>query len=84
MITQAAERFTDRLRKLVYLTAFLPQNGQTLLNLARQVDTSLVLPNIQFSEDGTHMSLRREAIKEALYGDCGDEDVAKATERMVD
>ena len=84
VVTQAAETFTDKCRKLVYLTAFLPQNGQTLLNLAGQVDTSLVLPNIQFSEDRIRMSLRREAIKEALYGDCGDEDVARAADRMVE
>ena len=40
-ITAAAERAPQRIRKLVYIAAFLPKNGESLLGLVKQGDSSI-------------------------------------------
>jgi pimeloyl-ACP methyl ester carboxylesterase len=46
-ITQAAERAADRLSRLVYVTAFLPRDGESLADLASLPEGApdLVMPN---------------------------------------
>src|SRR5215471_17226659 len=41
VITQVAEERPEKIQTLVYLTAFLPQNGESLLQLARMNADSL-------------------------------------------
>jgi pimeloyl-ACP methyl ester carboxylesterase len=85
VITQAAEERPDRIRKLVYLCAFLPTNGQSLLDLGRQdAQTMVRMPNtVVPSADGTSFTLKTESLKEIFYHDCSDEDVTFARERLV-
>lgn len=79
VITQTAEYCPDKITTLVYLCAFLPRNGESLLQLAPQDKESLILPNLVVAEDQSSRTVRKEAIKEAFYGDCSDEDVTRAT-----
>jgi pimeloyl-ACP methyl ester carboxylesterase len=85
VITQAAEERPDRIRKLVYLCAFLPTNGQSLLDLGRQdAQTMVRMPNtVVPSADGTSLTLKTESLTEIFYHDCSDEDVTFARERLV-
>lgn len=83
VITQTAEYRPDRVRTLVYLCAFLPRNGESLLQLAQTDSESLVLPNLAMASDQSSTTVRDEAIKEAFYADCSDEDVTWATSRLV-
>lgn len=83
VITQAAEHRPDRIRSLVYLTAFLPENGKSLADYAQADEATLVFPNMVVSEDGTVASMRDEAVAEAFYGDCSPGDVAWARARLV-
>ena len=83
VITQAAEYRPDRIRTLVYLCAFLPRNGESLLQLAQADTEGLVLPNLVPADDQQSATVRDEAIKDAFYGDCSDEDVAWAKSLLV-
>ncbi len=82
MITQAAERHADRIKSLVYLTAFLPQNGQTVEELARADGDSTLNGSVYLSEDETTAHVKPEAIRDGFYADCSDDDVAFATARL--
>jgi pimeloyl-ACP methyl ester carboxylesterase len=77
VITEAAEHRPERIRALVYLTAFLPANGQSLFDLAPHPD-SLVPPNMVMAEDKASATVRDEALRDAFYGECSDDDVALA------
>ena len=80
IITQAAEYRPDRIKTLVYLAAFLPQNGEFTGGID---DTeSLLRPNVVMSDDGSYITFRDEILKEACYADCSDEDVARAKSLM--
>jgi len=78
VISEAAERRPGKVKTLVYLTAFLLRNGESLLQVAGQDTTSLVVQNLVVAEDRGSCTVRDEAIRDAFYGDCSDEDVALA------
>ncbi len=65
VISQAAERRPDKVEVLVYLSAFLLRDGETLLSAAENDAESLILPNLVMSEDGSSATVREEAIGEA-------------------
>jgi len=83
VITQAAEYRPEKIKTLVFLSAFLLRNGEFLLQLAGGDTEALVLPNLIMAEDQSYATVRDEGIKEAFYGDCSDEDVARAKSLLV-
>lgn len=82
-LSQAAEARPEKISKLVYLTAFLLKDGQTLLEVAGADVDALVLPNAEFSEDQSAAMVKDEALRETFYADCTDEDFERAKERLV-
>ncbi len=76
--TQAVEYAPENFKAVVYLAAFLPSDGQSLLDLAAPDADNMIQPNLIFSEDGLTMTVNPAVVREAVYGDCSDEDVARA------
>jgi pimeloyl-ACP methyl ester carboxylesterase len=84
VITQVAEERPEKIQTLVYLTAFLPQNGESLLQLARMNNDSLLSPNLVANEEQGYLTFKEGApLKEIFYTDCPDEDVARARSLLV-
>jgi pimeloyl-ACP methyl ester carboxylesterase len=83
VITQLAEEMPDLVQALVYLAAFLPNNGQTLIELAQQDTESRLGPNLVIREDQGDHVVRQEVVREIFYHDCGEEDAARAIARLV-
>ncbi len=82
-ITQAAENCPDKVEALVYMCAFLPRNGDSLLTWAQQDAGSMVnRTTMEPRGDGT-FDFSREHCREAFYALCADEDVAFAQSRLV-
>jgi pimeloyl-ACP methyl ester carboxylesterase len=78
VLSQTAEYFPQKINTLVYLCAFLIPNRQPMVATALSDKNSLIGPNLIFNEEkGWHM-LKEEAFKDALYGDCSEEDLALA------
>ena len=82
-ITQAAENCPDSIRALVYLCAFLPGNGESLGTWSAQDLESRVNPSTTFVKDDGALYLRQDAVREAFYGHCHDEDVLLATSLLT-
>ena len=78
VISEVAEHRPERIQTLVYLCAFLLRDGECLFDLAGSDDTSLVPTNMVMSEDKSSSTLRDEALRDAFYGECSDDDVALA------
>lgn len=83
VISAAAERHPQGIRSLTYLTAYLLKDGDTLLARAGDDTESDVVSNVVFSPDQTSTTFRPEALKDVLYADCSDEDVALARLSLV-
>jgi pimeloyl-ACP methyl ester carboxylesterase len=83
-ITQAAELVPDRVAKLVYVAAFLPGDGMTLIQLAEmEPNVDGVQPNVIVDEAGGTLVLAEHARREVLFAQCSEADADLASSRMV-
>ncbi|MEO8016894.1 MAG: alpha/beta fold hydrolase [Pseudomonadota bacterium] len=82
VISRAAELAPGRVRRLVYVSGYLLPAGGTIAEAARGDHGSLVPPNMIPAAGGLTCNLRESAIREALFGQCTDEDVEYARARL--
>ena len=83
IITQVAEERPDKVKVLVYLTAALPPNGETMTQGVQKDCESLFPHNFVLSDDQKSGTVRTEALRDMFYGDCSDEDIALAKALLV-
>jgi len=62
----------------VYLAAFVPQNGESVLGLLQQATDSALHGRLIPSADQSQLTIPDEALRECFYADCREEDVALA------
>jgi pimeloyl-ACP methyl ester carboxylesterase len=83
-ITQAAGRCPTRISLLVYVAAFMPQHGQSLMDLAQTPEGQgdQVQANLVVDGDPPMATLPAAAAPDVLYGSCPAEQAEWATARM--
>lgn len=69
-ITAAAERAPGLFARLVYLCAYLPRPGMSLIDMRRAGPSQPLLPAIIAAEDGLSFSFRPELAADRFYHDC--------------
>jgi pimeloyl-ACP methyl ester carboxylesterase len=67
IITQTAETRAKKIRRLVYLTAFMVGDGEKTIDIAQADRENDLAGNIAFSEDGKSVSVNEPAIRNAFY-----------------
>ncbi len=72
VVSAVAEQIPDRIQKLVYVGAFLPANGQSLLDLAYQDKQSLLGASLRPSADQLTLDIVRENIVSIFCQDAPD------------
>lgn len=77
VISQTAERHAPKVARLVYVAAFLLENGRTVLEAAAGDDSDLA-PAIVPAPDGRTATVDPASLKVALYGCCSAQDIALA------
>jgi pimeloyl-ACP methyl ester carboxylesterase len=82
VISEAAERMPEKIKALVYLTAYLLSSGQSLLEVATSDPETAALGQYLLS-DGLTCTIRPDMIRELIYGRCTDEDAAWAAALLV-
>ncbi len=70
VISQVAENIPDKIEKLIYVAAYLPQNGEDLLSLSKQDKESMVGGALEFSADYSAATIKKEMIAPAVCADC--------------
>ena len=81
VVSLVAEARPEKMKRLVYLTGFLLEDGKTLISVAETDGEAIVLPNLVPNEDGSAFSVNN--LKDVFYGDCSDGDVEQAKLRLV-
>jgi pimeloyl-ACP methyl ester carboxylesterase len=83
-VTQAAVRWHDRIARLIYVAAFLPGDGQSLVDLTKLPEGAgdMVQEHMQVEGAPPVASLSREVAIEAFYGMCPPEQAAWAAARL--
>lgn len=82
VISEAAERRPERVRALVYVTAFLLPDGTSIADATRGETGSVARNNRIASPDRSLIATREEAVAEAFYGNCTAADIAYAKARL--
>jgi pimeloyl-ACP methyl ester carboxylesterase len=82
-ITQAAEHVPERIAALVYVCAFLPGPGASLLALADGDAAARVIPNLEVDEAAGVCKVAEAAHVECFYEECDPEDAAAASARLT-
>ena len=87
VITQAADTFIaggGELKQLVYLAAFVPRNGQSLVELAGSPEGAgdMVQANVVVEGEPPIGRMPADKAREAFYADCSDEVSAAAIEAL--
>lgn len=67
VISEVAEAKPNKIDKLVYLSGFLLQNGQTLFSVAAQDSLSLVVPNMVLNEEEGYADINRDSVVNIFY-----------------
>ena len=81
-ITQAAEYVPDEIAALVYVCAFLPGPGDSLMTLADNDRDAQVLPNLVVDEAAGLCEVAPAARVACFYEECDPADAAAASERL--
>ena len=72
IISQVAERIPHKLKRLVYVAAMLPKNGDTPLGLMQSDEGGELLSKLEFSEDQSYVTVGPEAVESVLLNDVSD------------
>lgn len=83
VIAQAGEYRPRKIKFLIYVTAYLLQDGEFMMQVFVQDTESSLGLAIIVAENQTYMTLRDDTVKEVFYGDCSDLDVARAKSLFV-
>ncbi len=75
VITQAAARCPERIARLVYVAAFVPSDGQSLIDLTQLPEAAgdAVQANLVVDGDPPVATMPTEAARKALFHCCDDE-----------
>lgn len=73
VISLTAEREPDRIQRLMYVGAFLPQNGETALGLAQTDTESDLGPSLLFDMERGVVGIDREAFPSLFCADCSED-----------
>ena len=73
--TQAAARRPEHVRALVYVSAFVPVPGESLMSLTQRPEAAddQIQGNMEISGEPPEAWLSNEAARMAIYGECSDE-----------
>ena len=81
-ITAAAEKAPEKIARLVYLCAYVPAGGVSLVEMRQAAPRQPLLRALEKSADGASFSVRPEMAPAVFYHDCPEAAVAYAVPRL--
>jgi pimeloyl-ACP methyl ester carboxylesterase len=83
VISAAAELAAERIERLIYVTAFLPRDGESLLALEERNPRVSVPPALVIEEGAPTATLKPEKIAELFYNDLPHDEAEMAKAKLV-
>ena len=83
-VSNVAEAAPERIRTVVYVAAYLPVSGDSLLSLSQKDTDSQMGPSFRVSDDKTHASVDPAKRGELFCNDCSDKVKAEVAAGIVD
>ena len=70
IISQVAELMPAKIEQLVYVSAYLPKNGESASSITNRFLNNQPIPAFSFNEDYSLVSIKKEAIPDVVCADC--------------
>ncbi|WP_119069529.1 alpha/beta hydrolase [Rubrobacter indicoceani] len=83
VISQAADARPEKVAGLVYLSAFILKDGESIFGVSQADGGSKLAPSLEPNEQEGYATLKSGGLKESLYNDCTDNEVAQVEERLT-
>ncbi len=81
-IAAAAETSPDKIQRLVFLCAYAPRDGMSLVEMRKEAPRQPLMEAIERTKDGLGFFVRPEHIKKVFYHDCRDDQIELAARRL--
>ena len=81
-ISAAAARIPEQIAQLIYLCAYVPQDGLMLAEMRKKAPRQPLLPAIRMAQDGLSFTVDPDMAPGIFYHDCAPDDVAFALSRL--
>ena len=81
-IAAAAEKAPKKIARLVFLCAYLPRDGVSLVEMRRAAPYQPLMHAIVKSADGKSFTIRDDCLREVFYHDCPEDTLAFARSRL--
>lgn len=81
-LTQTGEDVPHLIRKLIYVAALIPENGESSIAVLGRLAPEFPRMPVVKVQDGAALELDQAAVQNLLYGQCSAEDVAWARARL--
>jgi putative intracellular protease/amidase len=72
VISQVAENIPAKIEKLIYVSAYLPKNGESVIDLSKKDNTSKTGPALEFNQDYSLATIKKEVVHDNICADCAD------------
>ena len=72
VISQVAENIPNKIDKLIYVAAYIPKNGESVIDLSKKDNTSKVSAALEFNKDYTLATIKKEVVHDNICADCPD------------
>jgi len=83
VVSQTAELHPDKISALVYVSGFLPIDGQSLLSLEESNPKPSVPPSLIVAEDHVSATIAQDKLIDLFYHDCSEADQAYALAHLI-
>ena len=81
-ISAAAEKAPNRIDRLIYLCAYVPRNGVSLVDMRKEAPRQPILEAVERTADGLGMNILPHKARDLFYQDCSDADVEFAISNL--
>jgi putative intracellular protease/amidase/predicted alpha/beta hydrolase family esterase len=70
IISQVAENIPNKIDKLIYVSAYLPKNGETVSSITNKFLNNKPIEVFEFNKDFSLVSIKKDAIANVVCADC--------------
>jgi pimeloyl-ACP methyl ester carboxylesterase len=74
LVSRTAEERPDKVKKLVYVSAFLLRDQECMVDIIQTDAEALLAPNLALSSDGVYTGINVDRVQDIFYGCCQEEE----------
>lgn len=83
VISHVAEQIPEKIERLVYVTAFLLKNGDSIIEAMQRDPGGQFLPELKFSDDGSYATAEEKTWRNIAFHDVGEDRILGALPKLL-